>query len=68
VLGLLAVMLMAEKFSSAGRTRSPRWAPPAGLANLEATAARAGWGTGEVFPLALFSIAGMMIFPRPTTC
>jgi NADH-quinone oxidoreductase subunit N len=63
VLGLLAVMLMAEKFSSAG----PDAFTPMGAAvpgsRLEATAARAGWGTGEVFPLALFSIAGMMIFP-----
>lgn len=63
VLGILSVMLMAEKFSSAGADAfTPMGAAVPG-SKLEATATRAGWGTGEVFPLALFSIAGMMIFP-----
>ncbi len=63
VLGLLSVMLMAEKFSSAGADAfTPMGAAVPG-SNLERTATRAGWGTGEIFPLALFSIAGMMIFP-----
>lgn len=63
VLGLLALMLMAEKFSSAGADAfTPMGAAVPG-SKLEATATEAGWGTGEVFPLALFSIAGMMIFP-----
>lgn len=63
VLGLLSVMLMAEKFSSAGADAfTPMGAAVPG-SDLERTATNAGWGTGEVFPLALFSIAGMMIFP-----
>ncbi len=63
LLSFVAVLLMAEKFGSAGADAfTPMGAAVPG-SPLEAAAARAGWGTGEVFPLALFSIAGMMIFP-----
>ncbi len=63
LLSFIAVLLMAEKFASAGADAfTPMGAAVPG-SPLEAAAARAGWGTSEVFPLALFSIAGMMIFP-----
>ncbi|MCA0179019.1 MAG: NADH-quinone oxidoreductase subunit NuoN [Actinobacteria bacterium] len=63
LLSFLSVLLMAEKFSSAGADAfTPMGAAVPG-SPLEAAATRAGWGTSEVFPLALFSVAGMMIFP-----
>jgi NADH-quinone oxidoreductase subunit N len=63
LLSLVSVLLMAEKFAGAGADAfTPMGAAVPG-SPLEAAASRAGWGTSEVFPLALFSIAGMMIFP-----
>lgn len=63
VLSVIGVLLMAEKFASAGADAfTPMGAAVPG-SPLEAAAARAGWGTSEVFPLTLFSIAGMMMFP-----
>ena len=62
VLSLISVLLMAEKFSSAGADAfTPMGAAVPG-SPLERAASRAGWGTSEVFPLALFSIGGMMAF------
>ena len=63
LLSFIAVLLMAEKFASAGADAFPPMGAAVPGSPLEAAAARAGWGTSEVFPLALFSIAGMMIFP-----
>ena len=63
LLAILAVMLMGERFAGAGTDAfTPMGAAVPG-SPLEAAATRAGWATSEVFPLALFSIAGMMIFP-----
>ncbi len=63
VLGIISVLLMAEKFGSGGADAfTPMGAAVPG-SPLEAAATRAGWGTGEVFPLAMFSITGMMVFP-----
>ena len=51
--------------SSAARapTRSPRWARRVPGSPHEALALRAGLATSEVFPLTLFAVVGMMLFP-----
>lgn len=63
VLAVLGVLTMAERFSGEG----PDAFTPMGSAvpgsPLEASALRAGMATSEVFPLALFAVAGMMLFP-----
>jgi NADH-quinone oxidoreductase subunit N len=63
LLAVLGVLTMAEKFSG----RGPDAFTPMGAAvpgsSLEAAVTREGWATSEVFPLTLFSVAGMMIFP-----
>ncbi|HET7303273.1 MAG TPA: NADH-quinone oxidoreductase subunit NuoN [Segeticoccus sp.] len=62
-LALLAVLAMAERFD--GRTAeafTPSGASTPGSA-LEARALRAGMTTTEVFPLTMFAVAGMMLFP-----
>lgn len=62
LMGLLGVLTMAEKFSGTG----PDAFTPVGAStpgsDYEKAAAQAGLATSEVFPLALTSIAGMMIF------
>ncbi|MDO5502013.1 MAG: NADH-quinone oxidoreductase subunit NuoN [Actinomycetia bacterium] len=62
IFGLLAVLTFAEKFGS----DRPDAFTPMGAAipgsSYEAAAARAGLATSEVFPLALVSLAGMMMF------
>ncbi|HET8601729.1 MAG TPA: NADH-quinone oxidoreductase subunit NuoN [Segeticoccus sp.] len=62
-LSLLAVLAMAERFD--GRTAEAF--TPAGASTpgsvLEARALRAGMTTTEVFPLTLFAVGGMMLFP-----
>lgn len=63
VLGLLGVLVMAETLggdSSDGFTPMGAASPGSGL---EQMAARQGFATTEVFPLALFSLGGMMLFP-----
>lgn len=63
VLALISVLLMAERFSGSGADAfTPMGAAVPG-SPLEGAASRAGWGTTEVFPLTLFSVAGMMVFP-----
>ncbi len=62
VLGLVGLFAMAERFGGDG----PDAFTPMGSATpgsqMESAAARAGWATTEVFPLTLFSLAGMMMF------
>ncbi|WP_426563436.1 NADH-quinone oxidoreductase subunit NuoN [Angustibacter sp. McL0619] len=63
VLAILAVLTMAERFAgNEGDAFTSQAASVPGSA-YEAATARAGWVQTEVFPLALFSIAGMMLFP-----
>lgn len=62
VLGLVGLLAMADRLGGEG----PDAFTPMGAATpgspLESAAARAGWATTEVFPLTLFSLAGMMMF------
>jgi NADH-quinone oxidoreductase subunit N len=63
VLAILAVLTMAERFAgNEGDAFTSQGASIPGSA-YEAATARAGWVQTEVFPLALFSVAGMMLFP-----
>ncbi len=63
LLAVLGVLTMAERFSGRGPDAfTPMGAAVPGSA-LEAEVTRRGWATGEVFPLTLFSVAGMMLFP-----
>ncbi|WP_433655262.1 NADH-quinone oxidoreductase subunit NuoN [Nocardia sp. CA-128927] len=62
LLSILAVMLMAERRVDAGTPFTPQAsAIPGSVAELEAT--KAGIVTTEVFPLAMFAIGGMLLFP-----
>lgn len=63
VLGLLGLLVMADRLG--GDTAdgfTPMGAATPGSA-LEGQAARKGWSTTEVFPLVLFALAGMLLFP-----
>ncbi len=59
----LAVLTMAERFTApAPDAFTPQGASSPG-SPYEAAAARAGWSHTEVYPLLLFSVGGMMLFP-----
>ena len=61
-LGLVGLLVMAERFGGEGPDAfTPMGAATPGSA-IESAAARAGLATTEVFPLALFSLGGMMMF------
>ena len=63
VMGLLSLLVMADRLG--GETAdafTPMGAATPGSA-LEAQAARKGWSTTEVFPLTVFALAGMLLFP-----
>lgn len=63
VLAVLAVLTIAERFAGAeGDAFTSQGASIPG-SPYEAATARAGWMQTEVFPLTLFSVAGMMLFP-----
>ncbi len=63
VLAALGILTMAEKLGGNGPDAfTPMGAAVPGSA-LEAEVTRRGWATGEVFPLTLFSVVGMMVFP-----
>lgn len=63
LMGVLGVLTMAERFGGVG----PDAFTPSGASTpgspTEAAAARAGALTSEVFPLTMFAIFGMMLFP-----
>lgn len=62
-LALMAVLAMAERFGGSQAdafTQSGVSTPGSGL---EADAVRLGATTTEIFPLTLFAVAGMMLFP-----
>lgn len=62
VFGLLGVLAMSERFGGASADAfTPMGASSPGSPQ-EAAAAKAGYATSEVFPLALFSLFGMLIF------
>ncbi len=63
VLAVLAVLTMAERFQGdEGDAFTSQGASIPG-SPYEAATARAGWVQTEVFPLAMFSVLGMMLFP-----
>ncbi|MBA4085757.1 MAG: NADH-quinone oxidoreductase subunit NuoN [Kytococcus sp.] len=63
VLGLLGLLVMADRLGGdTADAFTPMGAASPG-SSLEAQAARKGWSTTEVFPLALFALAGMLLFP-----
>src|SRR5687767_9472386 len=62
-MSILGIMTMAEKFGGQGADAfTPMGAAVPGSAH-EAAALRAGLATSEVFPLTLFAVVGMMLFP-----
>jgi len=62
VFGLLGVLAMSERFGGKSADAfTPMGASSPGSPQ-EAAATRAGFATSEVFPLALFSLFGMLIF------
>ena len=63
VLGLLGLLVMADRLGGdTADAFTPMGAASPG-STLEAQAARKGWSTTEVFPLTLFALAGMLLFP-----
>ena len=63
LMGVLGILTMAERLGGVGPDAfTPSGASTPGSA-VEAAATRAGALTSEVFPLAMFAIAGMMLFP-----
>jgi NADH-quinone oxidoreductase subunit N len=63
LMGILGVLTMAERFGGVGPDAfTPSGASTPGSA-VETAATRAGALTSEVFPLTLFAIFGMMLFP-----
>lgn len=63
IFGLLGILVMADRLGGdTADAITPMGAASPG-SNLEAQAARKGWSTTEVFPLALFALAGMLLFP-----
>jgi NADH-quinone oxidoreductase subunit N len=63
LMGVLGILTMAERFGGVG----PDAFTPSGASTpgspYETAAARSGALTSEVFPLTMFAIAGMMLFP-----
>jgi NADH-quinone oxidoreductase subunit N len=63
VIGLLATLLMAErKVDPAGDAFAPRSASLVGSAE-EQELTRRGWEQTEIWPLFLFALSGMLLFP-----
>src|SRR5699024_9988578 len=63
VLGFLGLLVMADRRGGdTAEAFTPMGAASPG-SDLEAQAARRGWSTTEVFPLTLFALAGMLLFP-----
>ena len=62
LLSTMSVLVMAERFGGVGADAfTPMGASTPGSTQ-EDVATRAGYATSEVFPLALFSVLGMMVF------
>lgn len=63
LMGILGILTMAERFGGVG----PEAFTPSGASmpgsDIEAASTRAGLVTTEVFPLTMFALVGMMLFP-----
>ncbi len=63
LMSILAVLTMAERLGGTGSdTFTPSGASTPG-SQIEAVSARAGLITSEVFPLTMFAVGGMLLFP-----
>ena len=62
VIGLLSVLVMADRTTAGDGSFAAQAADRPGSAE-ESESLLHGWTTTEVFPLMLFSLAGMMLFP-----
>ena len=62
VIGLLAVLVMADRTTAGDGAFAAQAADRPGSAE-ETESLHHGWTATEVFPLTLFSLAGMMLFP-----
>ena len=62
VIGFLALLVMADRTTVGDGAFAAQAADRPGSAE-ESESTRAGWTTTEVFPLALFCLAGLMLFP-----
>jgi len=63
VLSVLAVLTMAERFDGVGADAFTAQGASAPGSAQEAAAVRAGATTTEVFPLTMFAVGGMLLFP-----
>lgn len=61
VFGLMSLLVMADRIDGQDGFTPMGAASPG--SDLEAQATRRGWATTEVFPLAVFGLAGMLLFP-----
>lgn len=66
VLSFLAVLVMAERFNADGPDTFTQSGSSVPGSPQEAAAERLGATTTEVFPLTLFAVAGMMMYPAAT--
>ena len=62
VIGLLSVLIMADRTTAGDGAFAAQAADRPGSAE-ETESLHHGWTTTEVFPLTMFSLAGMMLFP-----
>ena len=62
-MAVLSILTMAEKFSGQGADAFTPMGSAVPGSPQEAAALRAGMATSEIFPLALFAVGGMMLFP-----
>lgn len=62
VIGLLAVLVMADPTGVGDGAFAAQASDRPGSAE-EAQSLRAGWQTSEIYPLTMFSLGGMMLFP-----
>jgi len=62
-LSVLSVLAMAERFDGAGADAFTAQGAAAPGSPQEAAAVRAGATTTEVFPLTMFAVGGMLLFP-----
>ncbi|MDU0348579.1 NADH-quinone oxidoreductase subunit NuoN [Actinomyces sp. MRS3W] len=62
VIGLLAILVMADRTTADDGAFAAQAADRPGSAE-EAESLHAGWASTEMFPLTLFSLGGMMLFP-----
>ena len=63
VISFIGVLVIAERRTDAGRDAFASQGGAVPGSQQEREADRAGWSTTEVYPLVLFSVGGMLLFP-----